>query len=56
MARLPVRLFQPRTSTAARRGPGRRDPWAALVLHAQDELSHHDAEVTLLRDLYRQQA
>lgn len=28
------------------------DPWAGLVLHAQDELSHHGAEVALLRDLY----
>ncbi len=30
------------------------DPWAGLVLHAQDELSHHGAEVALLRDLYLQ--
>ena len=30
------------------------DPWAQLVLHAQDELSHHGAEVALLRDLYLQ--
>lgn len=30
------------------------DPWAGLVLHAQDELSHHGAEVALLRDLYSQ--
>jgi hypothetical protein len=36
-------------------GPYGDDPWAALVLHAQDELSHHGAEVALLRDLYRQQ-
>jgi DinB superfamily len=28
------------------------DLWAQLVLHAQDELSHHGAEVALLRDLY----
>jgi hypothetical protein len=28
------------------------DPWAGLVLHAQDELSHHGAEIALLRDLY----
>jgi hypothetical protein len=27
-------------------------PWAGLVLHAQDELSHHGAEIALLRDLY----
>jgi hypothetical protein len=34
-------------------GPYADDSWAALVLHAQDELSHHGAEVALLRDLYR---
>jgi hypothetical protein len=28
------------------------DPWVGLALHAQDELSHHGAEVALLRDLY----
>ena len=28
------------------------DPWIGLVLYAQDELSHHSAEVALLRDLY----
>ncbi len=28
------------------------DPWAGLALHLQDELSHHGAEVALLRDLY----
>jgi hypothetical protein len=28
--------------------------WAALVIHAQDELAHHGAEIALLRDLYRQ--
>jgi DinB superfamily len=28
------------------------DPWAGLVLHAQDEMSHHGAEIALLRDLY----
>jgi hypothetical protein len=33
-------------------GPYAEDSWAALVLHAQDELSHHGAEVALLRDLY----
>jgi hypothetical protein len=27
------------------------DPWAGLVLHAQDEMSHHGAEIALLRDL-----
>jgi hypothetical protein len=26
--------------------------WAAVVLRAQDELSHHGAEIALLRDLY----
>ena len=29
------------------------DSWAALVLHALDEVAHHGAEVGLLRDLYR---
>ena len=33
-------------------GPYGEDSWAALVLHAQDELSHHGAEIALLRDLY----
>jgi hypothetical protein len=33
-------------------GPYADDTWAALVLHAQDELSHHGAEIALLRDLY----
>jgi hypothetical protein len=28
------------------------DPWVGLALHAQDELSHHGAEVAILRDLY----
>lgn len=28
------------------------DLWLDLVLHAQDELSHHGAEVALLRDLF----
>jgi hypothetical protein len=28
-------------------------PWAALVVHATDELAHHGAEIALLRDLYR---
>lgn len=27
-------------------------PWAALVVHAQDEIAHHGAEIALLRDLY----
>lgn len=30
-------------------------PWAALVVHATDELAHHGAEIALLRDLYRWQ-
>jgi hypothetical protein len=29
------------------------DSWAALVVHAQDEVAHHGAEIALLRDLYR---
>jgi hypothetical protein len=32
------------------------ETWAALVVHAQDELSHHGAEIALLRDLYRRQS
>lgn len=39
---------------AARAGPADfpGDLWAGLVLHAQDEMSHHGAEIALLRDLY----
>jgi hypothetical protein len=33
-------------------GPYAENSWADLVLHAQDELSHHGAEIALLRDLY----
>ncbi len=33
-------------------GPFASDPWAALILHAYDEIAHHGAEVALLRDLY----
>jgi DinB superfamily len=33
-------------------GPYADDTWAALALHALDELAHHGAEVALLRDLY----
>lgn len=33
-------------------GPYEHDSWAALVLHAMDEVAHHGAEVALLRDLY----
>jgi hypothetical protein len=29
------------------------EPWAALFVHATDELAHHGAEIALLRDLYR---
>jgi uncharacterized damage-inducible protein DinB len=31
------------------------EPWAALVLHAIDEVVHHAAEIALLRDLYLHQ-
>ncbi|MDM7855688.1 DinB family protein [Cellulomonas alba] len=34
-------------------GPFAESPWAALVVHATDELAHHGAELALLRDLYR---
>jgi hypothetical protein len=37
-------------------GPYADDSWAALVVHAVDELAHHGAEIALLRDLYRAQA
>ncbi len=37
-------------------GPYAKDSWGSLVLHAQDEVSHHGAEVALLRDLYRARA
>ena len=33
-------------------GPYADDTVAALVLHAQDEISHHGAEISLQRDLY----
>lgn len=33
-------------------GPYAEDPWASLVMHALDELSHHGAEIALLRDLW----
>jgi len=33
-------------------GPYQHDTWAALVMHAIDEVAHHGAEVALLRDLY----
>lgn len=34
-------------------GPYGEQSWADLVLHAMDEVAHHGAEVSLLRDLYR---
>jgi DinB superfamily len=33
-------------------GPYADSTWADLVVHALDELSHHGAEIGLLRDLY----
>jgi hypothetical protein len=33
-------------------GQYEHDSWAALVLHAMDEVAHHGAEIALLRDLY----
>jgi hypothetical protein len=33
-------------------GPYQHDTWAALVMHAIDEVAHHGAEIALLRDLY----
>lgn len=33
-------------------GPFAQSPWAALVIHAHDELAHHGAEIALLRDLH----
>jgi hypothetical protein len=42
---------------AAEMGPDwgayQHEPWAALVIHAIDEVVHHAAEIGLLRDLYR---
>ncbi len=37
-------------------GPYATEPRASLALHVQDELSHHGAEVALLRDLYLRRA
>lgn len=34
-------------------GPYAEETHFALMLHTQDELSHHGAEISLLRDLYR---
>jgi DinB superfamily len=33
-------------------GPYEHESWAALVLHAMDEVAHHGAEIALLRELY----
>lgn len=33
-------------------GPFADSTYAALLLHCQDEISHHGAEISLLRDLY----
>lgn len=33
-------------------GPYEHESWAALVVHAMDEVAHHGAEIALLRDLY----
>lgn len=33
-------------------GPYGKEPWAALVVHALDEIAHHGAEIALMRDLY----
>jgi hypothetical protein len=33
-------------------GPYAPEPWAALGVHALDEVAHHGAEIGLLRDLY----
>jgi DinB superfamily len=37
-------------------GPYAEESWAALVLHAMDEVAHHGAEIALLRDLYARRA
>ncbi len=34
-------------------GPYAEDSYAALILHAHDEIVHHGAEIALLRDLWR---
>lgn len=33
-------------------GPFAESTYAAMLLHCQDEVSHHGAEISLLRDLY----
>ena len=42
-----------RTELGPKWGPYQHESWAALVLHAMDEVAHHGAEVALLRDLYQ---
>lgn len=44
------RMWQP---LGPKWGPYGDDSWAALVVHALDEVAHHGAEIGLLRDLYR---
>jgi hypothetical protein len=41
-----------RTELGPAWGPFAKDSWAALVIHAMDEIVHHGAEIGLLRDLY----
>jgi hypothetical protein len=41
------------TLLGKRWGPYAESTWADLVLHAMDEVAHHGAEISLLRDLYR---
>ena len=41
------------TALGPKWGPYAEEPRVALFLHSQDELSHHGAEIALLRDLYR---
>jgi hypothetical protein len=42
-----------RTQLGPAWGPFADDTWAALAVHALDELAHHGAEIALLRDLHR---
>jgi DinB superfamily len=42
-----------RTKLGPAWGPFAEATHAALVIHAHDELAHHGAEISLLRDLYR---
>jgi DinB superfamily len=41
-----------RTALGPSWGPYAEASWADLAVHALDELSHHGAEIALLRDLY----